>query len=253
VIERGEGEPVLCMHGVPASSFLYRKVLAELAARGLRGVAFDLPGMGLAARPADFEYTWTGLGRFACSAVESLGLDRFHLVVHDVGGPVGFELAAAMPDRVRSLTILNTVIEVDRFHRPWVMEPFAWPVVGPVWLASLRKPLFRRLMYLQGIADREATPPPDVDAYVDLLRRVDGDRAFLRVMRGYERTREKSVLYRGAVRAGYPVQVIWGADDPALKLAEYGEVARRAAGVEHIHTRRASISSRRTGPARSRR
>jgi len=46
------GEPVVCLHGVPASSFLYRKVPRELAARGLRGIAFDLPGLGLADRPA---------------------------------------------------------------------------------------------------------------------------------------------------------------------------------------------------------
>lgn len=63
VLEQGHGEPVLCLHGVPASSFLYRKVLAELAPLGLRGVAFDLPGLGLASRPANFDYTWTGLGR----------------------------------------------------------------------------------------------------------------------------------------------------------------------------------------------
>src|SRR5437879_6217825 len=91
VREQGEGDPVVCMHGVPASSFLYRKVIAELADRGLRGVAFDLPGLGLADRPDDFDYTWTGLGRFGVAAVDALALDRFHLVVHDIGGPVGFE------------------------------------------------------------------------------------------------------------------------------------------------------------------
>jgi len=47
---------VVCLHGVPTSSFLYRHVLAELARRGVRGVAFDLPGLGLADRPADVDY-----------------------------------------------------------------------------------------------------------------------------------------------------------------------------------------------------
>jgi pimeloyl-ACP methyl ester carboxylesterase len=50
---------------VPASSFLYRTVLRELAARGLRGIAFDLPGLGLADRPAAFDYTWTVLAASA--------------------------------------------------------------------------------------------------------------------------------------------------------------------------------------------
>ena len=76
VREEGGGEPVLLVHGLPASSFLYRKMLPELASRGLRAVAFDLPGLGLADRPADFDYTFAGLGRFTVAAVDALGLDR---------------------------------------------------------------------------------------------------------------------------------------------------------------------------------
>jgi len=219
------------MHGVPASSFLYRKVLDELAARGLRGVAFDLPGLGLADRPEAFDYTWTGLGRYAVAAVEALDLDAFHLVVHDVGGPVGFELAAALPDRVQSLTILNTIIDAASFRRPWSMEPFARRGVGELYLRGLSKPAFRGLMRLQGVADYGAVPAEELDAYVDLLKREDGGRAFLRIMRGFERTAAKQERYRAVVAPGrYPVQTIWGSADPALKLADQGELARAAAG-----------------------
>ena len=236
-LDRGGGEPVVCMHGVPASSFLYRKVVAELEARGLRGIAFDLPGLGLADRPADFDYSWTGLGRFAAAAVDALGLERFHLVVHDIGGPVGFELAAAAAERVASLTVLNTLVEVDTFKRPWSMEPFARRGLGEVYLATLTKPAFRQLMRLQGIADHRATPKAELDAYVDLLKRGDRGAAFLKIMRGFERTAEKRSLYVSALRGvPYPVQVVWGADDPALKLSVHGEQARAAAGLEEIHT-----------------
>jgi pimeloyl-ACP methyl ester carboxylesterase len=237
VLAQGEGDPVLCMHGVPASSFLYRKVLAELAARSLRGIAFDLPGLGLAARPRDFDYSWSGLGRFAVAAVDALALDRFHLVVHDIGGPVGFEIAAAIPDRVASLTVLNTLVEVDTFKRPWSMEPFARRGIGEFYLRSLTKPTFRALMRLQGIEDMSAVTPAELDAYVDLLRWGDRGRAFLQIMRGFERTAEKRRLYEGVLRGRpYPVQIVWGAKDPALKLAVHGEIARRAAGLEKIHT-----------------
>lgn len=240
VRERGDGDPVVCLHGVPTSSFLYRKVLDELAARGLRGVAFDLPGLGLADRPEGFDYSWTGLGRFCTAAVGALGLERFDLVVHDIGGPVGFELAAAMPERVRSLTVLNTFVEVDTFKRPWSMEPFARRGIGELYLRTMTKPAFRTLMGMQGIGDRAAVPKEELDAYVDLLKREDGGRAFLRIMRGFERTAEKRAAYIGVLRdAPYPVQIVWGADDPALKLAVHGEQARRAAGLEDIHTLRA--------------
>lgn len=237
VREQGVGEPVVCLHGVPASSFTYRKLLPELAARGLRGVAFDLPGLGLADRPAWFDYTWTGLGRFSTAAVDALGLDRFHLVVHDIGGPIGFELAAAMPTRITSLTVLNTLIEVDTFKRPWSMEPFARRGIGEPYLRLLSKPAFRMLMRLQGIQDITAVPRAEIDAYVDLLRTGDGGRAFLKIMRGFERTPDKRALYTRTLRdAPYPVQIIWGAHDPTLTLAVHGEAARRAAGLQQIHT-----------------
>jgi pimeloyl-ACP methyl ester carboxylesterase len=237
VREQGRGDVVLCLHGVPTSSFLYRKVLSELAARGLRGVAFDLPGLGLAARPPGFDYRFTGLGRFALAAVDALGLDRFHLVVHDIGGPVGFELAAAAPDRVRSLTVLDTMVEMDTFKRPWSMEPFARRGIGEAYLATLTKPVFRWLFRLQGLKDRSAVASQEIDAYVDLLRGDDGGRAFLRIMRGFERTRAKRDLYVGTLRGvPYPVQVVWGEDDPALTLERQGEEIRRAAGLERIHT-----------------
>lgn len=235
VREAGEGEAVLCLHGVPASSFLYRKVIHELAACGLRGVAFDLPGLGLADRPKDFDYTWTGLGRFAIGAVDALGLSRFHLVVHDIGGPVGFELASAMPERVLSMTILNTVIEVDTFHRPWVMEPFAWPVLGNLWLSSIIKPVFEQLMYIQGIEDRSSMSSDELGAWVDLLKRDDGGRAFLRIMKGFERTPQKRDLYRAAVQnPSYPKRIVWGARDPALTRAHYGEQALKLTGLDSL-------------------
>jgi haloalkane dehalogenase len=237
VLDRGSGDAVVCMHGVPASAFLYRKLVPELALLGLRGVAFDLPGLGLAERPDGFDYTWTGLGRFSAAAVDALRLDRFHLVVHDIGGPVGFELAAKMPERIASLTVLNTMVEVDTFKRPWSMEPFARRRVGPVYLATLNKPAFRALMRRQGIKNQAAVSRNELDAYLDLLRLGDGGRAFVQIMRGFERTLEKRQLYVDVLRDGrYPVQIIWGAEDPALTLARHGEAARRAAQLDEIHT-----------------
>ena len=236
VREQGSGEPVVCLHGVPVSCFLYRRLLPELAARGLRGVAFDLPGLGFADRGPALDYTWTGLGRFAHAAVDSLGLERFHLVVHDVGGPVGFEVAAAAPERVLSLTVLNTIVEVDTFRRPWMMEPFARRGVRRLWLGSMTRPTWRALYHLAGVRNHRAVPRAEIDAHLELLKRVDGGRSFLRVIRGFERTADKRDLYASALRGPYPVQVVWGEHDPGLKLSVQGEQARLAAGLETIHT-----------------
>ena len=64
-----------------------------------------------------------------------------------------------------------------------MMEPFARRGFGQLWLASMSAPVFRRLMYRVGVEDRSATPPAELDAYVALLKRGDGGRAFLRIMR----------------------------------------------------------------------
>ncbi len=236
VREEGSGEPVVCVHGVPMSSFLFRRVLSELAARDLRGVAFDLPGLGFADRGPALDYTWTGLGRFAHAAVDTLELDRFHLVVHDVGGPVGLELAAAVPERIRSLTVLNSIVDPDGFKRPWMMEPFAIRGLRFAWLRTMTRLNWRALYHQAGVKRHRSVPTAEIDAHLLLLKRTDRGRSFLRVMRGFERTAEKSALYASALQGPYPVQVVWGEYDPALKLSDQGEKARRLAGVDQIHT-----------------
>jgi pimeloyl-ACP methyl ester carboxylesterase len=63
----------------------------------------------------------------------------------------------------------------------------------------------------------------------------DRGRAFLQVMRSTERTPEKQALYRAAVGdVPYPVQVVWAAEDPALRASVYGEQAREAARLCRI-------------------
>lgn len=235
VREQGSGPVVLCMHGMWGSSFLYRKVIEHLAAGGMRGVAFDLPGFGLAERPRDFDYSWSGLGRFAIAAVDALEIDRFNLVVHDIGGPVGFELATRLRDRVASLTIFNTMIDVATFSPPWSMQPFRMKGLGELWLKGLSRPMFRFLMRLQGVNDRAAVSNAELNAYLELMKGDDNGDAFLKIMRSTERTPEKQTLYRSAVRdVPYPVQVVWTDSDPALKARVYGEQARSATGLRKI-------------------
>jgi len=232
VREAGEGDPVLCLHGVPTSSFLYRKVNDELAARGLRGIAFDFPGLGLADRPEAFDYSWSGLARWSGEAIDALGIDRCHLVVHDVGGPVGAEWAVRNPDRVLSMTVLNAPLNVATFRRPWSMHPFSIPRVGEIYLRAMTRPALVQLFRMQGIGNTEATPKAEVGAYYDLLKRADGGAAFLKIMRGFELTQAKQdFLWNGLEDHPYPAVVLWGKDDPALGM-RYCRIACDVLGVE---------------------
>lgn len=231
----GAGPDVLCLHGVPASAFLYRKVLPELAARGCRGLAVDLPGLGLAERPEAFDYRWSGLAAWLAGAVDAMKLDRFHLVVHDIGGPIGFDLVRRMPERILSVTVLNCPVRTASFRKPPVMRPFGWPVVGALYLATLTPWTFERLMRIQGVSS--PVPAAELRAYALLLKREDGGRAYLRIMRGFETTPSFEEGILEALRARkFPLQIVWGRDDPALRLDRHGELAREALGVDTIHT-----------------
>ena len=215
----GGGPMVVLLHGVPASSFLYRKVIPALADQGLHGLAFDFPGLGVADRPAGFDYSWSGLAGWMGKALDALEIERCHLVVHDIGGPIGFEWAIRNPGRVVSLTALNTLVDVAAFRRPWSMHPFSIRGVGELWLHGLRPFVMSELFYLQAIADRKAAPRHEVYAYYYLLKRVDRGRAFLRIMRGFELTEAKQrFFYEGLAERPYPARIVWGERDPALGI-----------------------------------
>jgi haloalkane dehalogenase len=107
-IDEGEGEPVLCLHGEPTWSFLYRKMIPGLAAVA-RVVAPDYFGFGRSDKPTTSE--WYTFERHSASIrrlVEELDLRRITLVVQDWGGPIGLRLAVEQPERVERLVILNT-------------------------------------------------------------------------------------------------------------------------------------------------
>ncbi len=236
VLEKGEGEPVLCLHGVPTSSYLYRKVIDELAAHGLRGISFDLPGLGFTDRPAGYDYHFGHLARFAARVTEELGLDHYHLVVHDVGGPVGFALAADHPGRVRSLTILNTWIDVVNFQKPLPMRPFEVPVAGELELASMNHLTWQLMWKGLGVSDTTGIPAEERNAYVELLKRDDGGAAFLKIMRSFPDSESfRDRCYRAVQGVTYPVQAIWGREDPGLTYERYGEEIKRVAGLSTVH------------------
>ena len=107
-VDEGEGDPVLCLHGEPTWSFLYRKMIPRLAAVA-RVVAPDYFGFGRSDKPT--EIGWYSYDRHYGSIlrlVEELDLRRLTLVVQDWGGPIGLRLAVERPELVERLVIMNT-------------------------------------------------------------------------------------------------------------------------------------------------
>ena len=105
--------PVLLMHGEPSWSFLYRKVIAQLAAKGHRAVAPDLVGFGRSDKPAETSsYTYERHVRWMSDWMTSLDLKNITLFCQDWGGLIGLRLVAAFPERFARVVVANTGLPV---------------------------------------------------------------------------------------------------------------------------------------------
>ena len=108
-LEAGQGTPILLLHGFPTNSHLYRNILPELG-KTHRAIALDLPGYGLSDKPLDVAYDYQFYANTLSAFLDALGIERTHLVVHDLGGPAGLYWAVENPTRVNSIAILNTLV-----------------------------------------------------------------------------------------------------------------------------------------------
>lgn len=105
-LEMGSGKPMLFLHGVPTSSFLWRKVM-PLLAEDARCIAPDLIGMGESDKP-DIEYRVFDHIRYIESFIEMLDLRELTLVLHGWGSVIGFEIARRHPERIRAIAFFES-------------------------------------------------------------------------------------------------------------------------------------------------
>ena len=113
-VDEGDGDPVLLLHGEPTWSFLWRRIVPQLAPHA-RVVAPDLIGFGKSDKPTEVD--WYSYDRHVASVervVLELGLERLTLVVHDWGGPIGLRVAVEHAERVERIVVLDTGIAAGR-------------------------------------------------------------------------------------------------------------------------------------------
>jgi haloalkane dehalogenase len=104
-----DANPVLLMHGEPSWSFLYRKIVANLAARGHRVVAPDLVGFGRSDKPAEqLDYTFERHVRWMSDWLVATRLTDITLFCQDWGGLIGLRLVAAFPEKFARVVVANT-------------------------------------------------------------------------------------------------------------------------------------------------
>ena len=109
-VEEGRGDPILCLHGEPSWSFLYRRMIPILAERG-RVVAPDLFGFGKSDKFTErSDYSYKMHRDSVVGFIEALDLRSITLVCQDWGGLLGLQVAGQLPDRFARLVIMNTAL-----------------------------------------------------------------------------------------------------------------------------------------------
>ena len=219
---RDDAEAVVFVHGNPGSSADWEPLLARVGVHR-RAVAWDAPGFGGAAAPRGFAHSVEGHAAFVGKALDALGVERAHLVLHDFGGPWGLHWAAAEPERLASVVLLGTgALPGYRWHalaRLWRTRG-----AGEAFMATTTRAGFRALLRR---GQRRPLPRPFVDRMYDDFDRGTR-RAVLELYRSVDDVgaagRELAARLRPLDR---PALVLWGGRDPYIG-AQHAEREREA-------------------------
>lgn len=234
-VDEGRGDPILFVHGTPTWSFEYRHLITALAS-SYRCVAPDHLGFGLSERPRDFAYTPEAHSAALTEFVDRLGLDRFTLVVHDFGGPIGLPLALREPSRVTRLVLLNTWM--------WPFDDFPTMVRrARIAGGGFGRWMYRHLNFSQKIlmpsvyGDRRKLTPEIHRQYLEVFRdkhaRVQVLHALARALNGSREFYAR--LWAESDRlAQHPALIVWGLKDSAFTADQLDRWQQRLPHAEVV-------------------
>ncbi|HEY7873926.1 MAG TPA: 4-alpha-glucanotransferase [Actinomycetota bacterium] len=218
-VEAGEGPLVVLLHGFPDFWYSWRKQIPTLASAGFRVVAVDMRGYNESDKP-------DGVGAYGIQQlvddvdglIEHLGEERAHVVGHDWGGVVAWNVAMRRPERVDRLAILNAPhprryvrsLPSRQALKSWYMLFFQLP-----WLPE-RVLSFRDYEPLRRILATTSNDREEVEEYVAAARRSNGLHYPLNYYRSLARADSFKML-RWSRPVTRPVLVLWGDQDVALE------------------------------------
>ncbi len=145
VIQEGEGEPVVLLHGFPDTADMWRNQVPALADAGYRVIAPDQRGCGQSDRPDGPErYDYESLVGDVVGIVDALGIKRFSVIGHDWGAVLAWVMASFMPDRVDRMVALSAphpeelfpIASVEQARMSYYILQFQHPGVAEQWLRA---------------------------------------------------------------------------------------------------------------------
>jgi pimeloyl-ACP methyl ester carboxylesterase len=157
-----DGPTILLLHGLPSSSRMYQPLLESNLAAQYHLIAPDYPGFGHSSwpDPKSFVYTFDHLAKTIEDFAEQQHLDRYTLFMQDYGGPVGFRMALAHPERVQAMIIQNAVSHEEGLSPLWAVRRAFWEDRG-AHEAEVRT----NLLSLEATRKRHVGTSPDPTLY----------------------------------------------------------------------------------------
>jgi pimeloyl-ACP methyl ester carboxylesterase len=152
---------ILLLHGLPSSSRMFQPLLTRLAG-AYHLVAPDYPGFGHSdwPDPAQWAYTFDHIASVMDGFTEALGLTRYTLYMQDYGGPVGFRMILAHPERVQALIVQDAVSHNEGLGVNWVTRRAFW-ADRPANEENMRK----NLLSLEATKTRHVGDDPHTELY----------------------------------------------------------------------------------------
>ncbi|MEC8022779.1 MAG: alpha/beta hydrolase [Myxococcota bacterium] len=207
----GSGVPVVLLHGIMVSSWSWRHVIEALPPDH-RTIAICLRGFGWSDKPVG-PYNVTILSRFILSVLDSLGIDRCHLVGNSLGGSIAMRIAIDHPERVSTL-ILAAPAAVELKHVAWLLQ-VQHHRFAPVYQVFGTRRTYRRFLQIMAYGGRTVSEET-MDFFMAPLSCGRTVRAAAMVSRtlAYD---AQHLLYN-APRIRQPTLLCWGNRDLLLPL-----------------------------------
>jgi pimeloyl-ACP methyl ester carboxylesterase len=222
--DRGQGEPVVFIHGTPSHTYEWRDVVPHVEAAGYRAVTYDLLGYGHSERPVNRDTSVAAQTELLGHLLDVLGLDQVCIVAHDIGGAIGQRFAVAHPERVRRLMIIDSVS-----YDSWPSA--TWRKIIDENLAdftSMSQEAFDAMLSRQlrmTVTDASRMAGDVLDAYLAPHQSALGRASFFEhQVRHYDSKYTEEITGRlGSLTM--PVRILWGGQDQWQPL-EYAERLR---------------------------
>jgi pimeloyl-ACP methyl ester carboxylesterase len=204
-IDAGQGDPVVLVHGLNASTFTYRYTVPELS-RKTRVIAIDLLGFGYSGRPVDADYSLSAHADRLARLLDHLGIKEAAVAGHSMGGGVAMHFALRYPERVTRLVLVDSVSdhELRRGRRASRFSRVALPLVALLF----HRRWFRRAILRTAVHDPAHLTPE----YLEQLFRTSRMRGHLRALGLLSAHRAKDPPI-DAQEIGCPTLVMWGEHD----------------------------------------